>query len=168
MRVRVRTQVRVDATFNRRVQAAAAQAARQTFDEVWAEILDGMGSPIWQWTPGVITFRGGTYRRDGTRTAGTPVGTPRNIVDTGQLRASGYMTVNGVLATFRFPLNYATAVHYGAMIYPWGDKTRERVYLPPRPFIAAPLGIMPYPGITPFPLAERFRENFSTAWRNVR
>lgn len=168
MRARVRTRVTVDATFSRRVQAAANQAARITFDQAWEHILDTMGSPVWRWTPGRVTYRGGTYRKDGSRTKGTAVGSPRNIVDTGLLRASGSMTVTGTLATFRFSLNYATAVHNGAYIYPWGDKTRQRVYLPARPFVTAPLGLVPYSGVPVFPIQQTFRVNFQHAWRTVK
>ena len=168
MKATVRTRVAVDATFSRRVQAAANQAARITFDQAWAHILDTMGSEVWQWPGGRITYRGATYRQDGTRTKGKPVGSPRNIVDTGLLRASGFMIVNGALATFKFPLGYATAVHYGAMIHPWGDKSRPKVYLPPRPFVTAPLGLDPYPGVPVFPVRQSFRENFQRAWKTVK
>jgi hypothetical protein len=168
MRATVRTRVTIDATFSRRVQAAANQAARQTFDEAWAHILDTMGSEVWRWEAGRITYRGGTYRQDGSRTKGRPVGSPRNIVDTGLLRASGYMIVDGALATFKFPLGYATAVHYGADIYPWGDKTKPKVHLPARPFVTAPLGLDPYPGVPVFPLRQTFRENFQRAWKTIK
>lgn len=168
MRATVRTRVAIDANFSRRVHAAAVQAAKLTFDQAWEHILDTMGSEVWWWPAGRITYRGSTYRKDGSRTQGTPVGSPRNIVDTGLLRASGSMRVDGVMATFRFPLNYATAVHNGAFIYPWGDKTRTRVYLPPRPFVTAPLGLTPYPGVPVFPIQQQFRLNFQRAFKTVR
>ena len=167
MRATVRTRVAIDANFSRRVQAAAVQAAKLTFDQAWEHILDQMGSEVWRWTAGRITYRGSTYRQDGSRTQGTPVSSPRNIVDTGLLRASGYMTVNGTMATFRFTLNYATAVHNGAFIYPWGNKNAARVYLPPRPFVTAPLGLTPYPGVPVFPIRQQFRLNFQRAFRTV-
>ena len=63
MRARVRTRVTVDATFSRRVQAAANQAARITFDQSWEHILDTMGSPVWRWTPGRVTYRGRVMNR---------------------------------------------------------------------------------------------------------
>lgn len=167
MRATIRTRVVIDQTLNRRVQAAAIKAARITFDEAWAHILDTMGSQVWAWPAGRITYRGATYRKDGSRTKGTAVGSPRNIIDTGLLRASGYMTVNGTMATFRFPLNYATPVHDGAFIFPWGNKKAAKVYLPPRPFVAAPLGLTQYPGIPVFPLREQFRLNFRRAFKTV-
>ena len=134
MRATVRTRVTVDATFSRRVQAAANQAARITFDQAWEHILDTMGSPVWRWTPGRVTYRGKEL----------------------------------TLATFRFSLNSATAVHNGAWIYPWGDKTRQRVYLLPRPYVTAPLGLVPYSGVPVFPIQQTFRVNFQHAWRTVK
>ena len=62
MRATVRTRVAVDANFSRRVQAAAVQAAKLTFDQAWEHILDQMGSEVWRWTAGRITYRGSTYR----------------------------------------------------------------------------------------------------------
>jgi len=147
MRVRARTSVRVNLSVESRARAAADAAAKIVFNEAFAEILDTMGSKVWSWPRGE---------------------SPRNIVDTGLLRASGSVTINSTLAHYRFVLNYAEAVHYGAWIYLFGDRTKERVFLPPRPFVTAVLGIERYPGITPYDLQAQFRENFRTAWRTQR
>ena len=147
MRVRARTSVRINLSVESRARAAADAAAKIVFNEAFAEILDTTGSKVWSWPRGE---------------------SPRNIVDSGLLRASGSVTINSTLAHYRFVLNYATAVHNGAWIYPFGDRTKERVFLPPRPFVTAVLGIERYPGITPYDLQAQFRENFRTAWRTQR
>lgn len=165
MKLTVRTKATVSPQLSERLRQAINEAAHATWQETWGVVLDTMGSPVWQWPR--ETVRGRSYDRQGRRTAGRIVGSPRNIVDTGLLRQSGYLTTTGTLASFRFTLNYATAVHNGAWIYPWGDKTRDRVFLPGRPFLGAILGTTPYPGVEPYPIAERFRLNLRTAYRSV-
>ena len=61
-------------------------------------------------------------------------------------------------ATFTWSANYATAVHEGAMIYPWGNRNARRVQLPARPWTRAVLGQENVSGIQPFPIAQRLRD----------
>lgn len=63
----------------------------------------------------------------------TPTG-QADIYDTGELMASGTVTVdsNGITVAYSAP--YAALVHYGGYINPYGNQS-ARVYLPPRPWV---------------------------------
>lgn len=166
MRLKERISVRVKVDIAGKSQRASESAARIVFPELFSAFQDAIGSPVWQWPR--ETIRGSTYRRDGTRTPGKVVGSPRNIVDLGTLRASGYITVNGSLGTFRWAVGYATAVHYGANIHPWGDKSRPTVNLPARPWTDAVLGRILVAGIEPYNYREVYKTAFVAAWNKQR
>jgi hypothetical protein len=55
-------------------------------------------------------------------------------VDTGELMASGRVTLseNGITISYDAP--YAALIHYGGYIHPYGN-VNLRVFLPPRPWI---------------------------------
>jgi len=150
---------------SRQAGEAAEAAARIVFPELNSAFQDAIGSPVWQWPR--ETVRGATYRSDGTRTPGKVVGSPRNIVDLGTLRASNYFNISGTMGTFRWAVGHATAVHYGANIYPWGDKTRT-VNLPARPWTDAVLGKILVPGIEPYNYKEVYKAAFISAWKRQR
>jgi hypothetical protein len=166
MRLATRATVRVNPATLSRAQRAAETAARVVFPELNGAFQDALGSKVWDWPR--TTYRGGTYRRDGSRTKGIAVTSPRNIVDLGTLRASNSFEVSGNLCTFRWAVGYATAVHYGATIHPWGDKTRPLVNLPARPWTSAVLGTIRIPGIEPYDYREQYRASFIQAWPNLK
>ena len=161
MKLKSRIKVQVKLDIAGKSQRAAEAATRIVIPELNSAFQDAIGSPVWQWPR--KTVRGSTYRRDGTRTKGKVVESPRNIVDLGTLRASGYFVISGTLATFRWPVGYATAVHYGANIHPWGDKTRT-VNLPARPWTDAVLGKIRVAGIEPYNYREVYKAAFISAW----
>lgn len=165
MKVSVRTRVQLTPRIAVRSGRAAEIAARVVFPELNSAFQDALGTKAWDWPR--ETIRGATYRQDGTRTPGRKVGSPRNIVDLGTLRASNSFQVNGSLCTFRWSVGYATAVHNGANIHPWGDKSRPLVNLPARPWTSAVLGTIRVPGIEPYDYREAFRANFIKAWKNL-
>jgi hypothetical protein len=166
MRLATRATVRVNPATLTRAQRASEAAARIVFPELNSAFQDALGTKAWDWPR--TTYRGGTYRRDGSRTKGIAVTSPRNIVDLGTLRASNSFEVSGNLCTFRWAVGYATAVHYGADIHPWGAKTRPLVNLPARPWTSAVLGTIRIPGIEPYDYREQFRASFIQAWRNLK
>lgn len=137
-------------TFNvplaRRAEEAAQVAAKVVFTEMNGRFQDAIGSKVWQWP------------RQTVRSNGRAVGSPRNIVDTGALRQSNIFTQSGYEAVFRWTQNYASFVHEGAMVYPFGDTSRERVYNPGRPWTSAVLGTEKVVGIEPYDYRKRFRE----------
>lgn len=163
MKLKTRISVKVNLNVAQKSQRAAEAAARIVFPELNSAFLDAMGSPVWQWPR--KTIRGSTYRRDGTRTPGKAVGSPRNIVDLGTLRASNYFSINSTLGTFRWAVGYATAVHYGANIHPWGDKLKPKVNLPARPWVDAVLGKLLIAGIEPYDYREVYKAAFLRAWK---
>ena len=165
MRLKSRVSVQVNLDVAGKSQRAAESAARIVFPELNSAFQDAIGSPVWQWPR--ETVRGATYRRDGTRTPGKVVKAPRNIVDLGTLRASNYFSISGTMGTFRWAVGYATAVHYGAEIYPWGDKTRT-VNLPARPWTDAVLGKILVAGIEPYNYKEVYKTAFVAAWNKQR
>lgn len=59
----------------------------------------------------------------------------RDIVDTGNLKnsASIALTADGIDISYDAP--YAGIIHYGGYIQPYGDNSRERVFIPGRPWI---------------------------------
>lgn len=57
-----------------------------------------------------------------------------DIYDTGELLASGTVSVTGNGVSISYDAPYAALVHYGGYVSPYGNQS-ARVYLPPRPWI---------------------------------
>ena len=82
-----------------------------------------MKSSVWNW-------------RDGTR----------DIVDSGDLMNSQSVSWNGSSFDISYGTPYAGLVHDGGYIYPYGNMSANKVYLPGRPWISATLeGTGPVP-----------------------
>lgn len=150
------TGVKVSTGFSSRTAQAAETAARIVFPELNSAFQAALGSKAWDWPRVTI------------RSNGQEVGTPRNIVDRGTLRASNSFTMNGLTATFKWSVGYATAVHYGASIHPWGDKDRPKVSLPARPWTSAVLGVVKVSGIKEFDYEGKFNRAFVVAWNKIK
>jgi hypothetical protein len=157
--------VKLAPSFNAKINLAAEQAASIVFPELNSAFMAAMGAEVWQWPR--QTIRKGVYTKSGKRSQGTIVGSPRNIVDLGTLRASGSYTISGTLGTFTWSVGYATAVHNGARIHPWGDRSRPLVDLPPRPWTSAVLGTIDNPNIKPYPYGKMFKLAFISAYRKL-
>jgi hypothetical protein len=167
MRVATRATVRVNPATLTRAQRASEAAARVVFPELNSAFQGALGSRVWYHPRD--TQRGGSYRRDGSRTKGVLVRAGlRNIVDLGTLRASNSFQISGSLCTFRWAVGYATAAHNGANIHPWGDKTRPLVNIPPKPWTSAVLGTIKIPGIEPYDYRARYRASFIQAFRSLK
>lgn len=85
-----------------------------------------------------------------------------DIYETGELLNSGTVSVttNGVSIAYSAP--YAALVHYGGYINPYGNES-ARIYLPPRPWVAAVLnGLGP---IKAFDFERYYREEIEKAFR---
>lgn len=154
MKVTARTSVKVNLDISAKAAKAAESAARTVFPELNSAFQDAIGSKVWEWPRTTI------------RSNGKEVTTPRNIVDTGILKASNSFSVSGTLGTFKWAVDYATAVHYGANIYPWGNRKAEKVNLPARPWTSAVLGDIQIGGIEPFDYRSRFKTAFIAALRS--
>jgi hypothetical protein len=153
MKFTARTSVKVNLDVAGKSSRALEVARKIVAAELNSAFQDALGSKVWSWDRATI------------RSNGQEVGSPRNIVDTGILKASNSFQVNGTLATFKWSVDYAAAVHYGASIYPWGDKSRPKVNLPARPWTSAVLGTINYGGIEPYDYRSELRAAFISAWR---
>jgi hypothetical protein len=126
-------------------EQAAQRATEIVMGELYGAFQQSFTAQAWAWP------------RETKRTVGT-AGSPRNIIDTGSLRQSGSYQMSGPFqATFKWSANYATAVHEGAMIYPWGNRNAQRVQLPPRPWTRAVLGQENVSGIVTYNVADRLK-----------
>ena len=75
-------------------------------------------------------------------------GGARDIVDTGRLKNSLSVTVSGDEILIYYDAPYASVVHEGGYIRPYGNKKIDAVYLPGRPWVDAVLfGNGPVPSV---------------------
>lgn len=95
--------------------------------EALREALDAaVASSVWQWN------EGGS----------------RDIVDTGALRSSLSVSIDGQEITIDYGVPYAAFVHYGGYVKPYGNAKIEAVYIPGRPWIDSVLfGTGPVPAL---------------------
>ena len=88
------------------------------------------------------------------------VGSPRSIVDSGDLKQSRDFQLNraGLVANWSWNVDYAAAVHEGAYINPFGN-TSKTVQLPARPWTEAVLqGNTVAQGIEVYPVSENLKK----------
>lgn len=110
--------------------------------ELTKALNDAMDASIWKWNPGVTTLRKN----------GDEVTSPRNIVDTGALKASFRINIKGNSVDFAYREPYSRLVHWGGYIQPYGNPKASKVYVPGRPWITSVLN--GENGFTAFPFKE--------------
>ena len=96
--------------------------------QVSSSLNNAMDLPIWDWP------------RATRRKSGETVTAPRNIVDTGALKASLFIQSDApdhVSGFYDSP--YARLVHYGGYVTPYSNPAAQAVYVPGRPWIKAAL-----------------------------
>ena len=129
--------------------AAIESSLKQALDRA-------MESPSWGWTGTV------TKRRNGSET-----GSPRDIVDTGRLQASGKVVASYLVTKTKFEVRYtapyAQLVHQGGYIQPYGRRDRDTVYLPARPWIRSVM--LGENGFEKFDVDGIMNEAISKAWK---
>jgi hypothetical protein len=144
-------------------EAAARQATEFVMEELAAAFQASFDANAWNWPEDIGTrkLNGATVKeklesfQDGE---GVKAGNPRNIIDSGNLRQTDSWWMSGPYeATFKWSADYATAVHEGAYIYPWGNKRAMRIYLPARPWTRAVLGQENVSGIRVYNVGDRLR-----------
>lgn len=134
-------------------------ATEKAFVEVAGELTARFDAAIsgnhWPWPDSTPRFgaSGGTTLADASRNwntylngNGTGVapksvaGSPRSIVDSGDLKQSRNFSLNAsaLTAQWTWDVDYAAAVHNGAYIHPFGNKSKL-VQLPGRPWTTAVL-----------------------------
>lgn len=156
-----------------RAEASAQKATEAVMREVFAAFQQSFTAKAWDWPDDLPTrkLKGATLAekiRSYRKGEGIRAGNPRNLIDVGSLRQSGAWELSGYTATFRWSANYATAVHEGATIRPWGNKRAMPVRLPARPWTAAVLGRVTVPGIRPFPIEQRLKDVWLAYFRSGR
>lgn len=139
--------VKLDSSnFRAKAEQAAQRAAQITMGELSAAFQQSFTAVAWAWP------------RRTVRSGGEVAGSPRNLIDTANLRQSHSWAMTGPYeATFKWSARYATAVHEGAHIRPWGNEDADLVYLPPRPWCRATLGLENVDGVVVYKLDERLR-----------
>lgn len=125
-----------------KLQAATEKAFRQVASELDGRFQDAISSAVWPWPrPTKRGLSGSTLgeKAKAWKKASFNTGSPRSIVDSGDLKASHTFTINGLSAEYVWTTEYAAAVHDGARIHPWGDPKNGTVELPARPWTTAVL-----------------------------
>ncbi len=111
---------------------ALSSSTRKVENQVKEAINTNMTSSIWAWP------------RDTERQSGRTVGSPRDIIDTGNLLSKNYVrityTTRGASIIVGNNSPYAGIVHFGGYILPYGDRSKRPVFIPGRPWIGVALG----------------------------
>ena len=161
--------VKVTVSQSTNLQAMAEAAAQRATQIVMAELSaafdQSFTAAAWDWPRSLPTRKlsGATLAekiRSYNAGQGITPPNPRNLIDNGNpgLRGSASWQMTGPYqATFNWSADYATAVHEGASIYPWGNRNAARVQLPARPWTRAVLGQENVPGIRVYNAADRLR-----------
>lgn len=122
---------------SRQATEAMQLAFRSSMGELDAQFDDAIASSVWAWPRNTRRRRGGL------------VGSPRNIIDEGNLRQTSVWGLTTPLsARFRWSAPYSTAVHEGATL-------RNGTRLPARPWTGAVLGTRPVNGIAVYDVTQR-------------
>lgn len=116
------------AKFQATLKGASKQAMGVTQRGLEQDLVGAMRDEVWLWS--------GTTQRMNGRT----VGSPRNIVDMGRLLNSLTWTksaanASGYKLTGKYSAPYATQVHYGAYVRPYGNSNAAAVWTPGRPWV---------------------------------
>lgn len=94
-------------------EKGVAEANRIIADMLAIALDEAMESVVWMWSDGAS----------------------RDIIDTGALKKSRTITVEGPRIMISYNLPYAALVHYGGYVLPYGNRNAQRVYLPGRPWV---------------------------------
>lgn len=147
---------------------AADKAAQKAFEATTRELFGAMQQSFtakaWDWPRDLPTrkLKGATLKEKIAsyhKGEGVRAGNPRNLIDVGNLRQTGYYEFTSRhTAKFTWSAEYARFVHEGGAIRPWGNKRAPMVVIPARPWTSAVLGRVTVPGIRPFQFSQRLRD----------
>jgi phage gpG-like protein len=126
------------------LKQAAAEAMKDVVGELTGRFDDAMSRDVWPWPRDSKRGVAGDTLKERSRAwkkASFNVGKTRNVVDSGDLKQSGELNYDAgsLSAEWVWTAEYAAAVHEGAWVHPWGDKTKQKVQLPARPWTKAVL-----------------------------
>lgn len=97
-------------------EAEVASVMGRLANELSRALTEALKSPVWAWNGGA-----------------------RDIYNTGELARSLSIVTSGKGLTISYGAPYASIIHNGGYIFPYGNKNARPVYLPPRPWIQAVL-----------------------------
>lgn len=150
----------------KRLDAAAAKAMKTVAAELDGRFTDAISSNVWVWPrQSKRGTQAGTLRETAKkwRQKNYDTGSPRSIVDSGELKASGDFSLYGTRAEWVWTTEYASFVHDGAWIYPWQNRKAAKVLLPARPWTEAVLFGHPHYSGEVYDVNKRLREEFIKA-----
>lgn len=163
------TNIKATVTFELDGDPASAlrAAAEQAFAEVAGELTGRFDAAVsgnhWPWPRESKRFGGGVDLGDAAskwRSASFNTASPRSIVDSGDLKQSRDMNLNlsALTCEWSWNVDYAAAVHEGAVIQPWNNKLARPVTLPARPWVDAVLyGNTVATGIEVYPVTKKLK-----------
>jgi len=116
--------------YARQVAGGLRAGDQLILSELKMKLDENMDNDLWAWP---------VSKKDGTSTTervnGTLVRDPRNIVDTGRLKASLRMRADDGVVNIAYREPYALITHYGGYILPYGNRHARPVFLPARPWV---------------------------------
>lgn len=137
-------QVEIPADVTAALKAAAGEALMEVAGELTGRFTDAINGNYWPWPRQSKRGVGGSTLRERAKAwkaAPFNTGTTRDINDSGDLGQSMVfdLDLSNLSAEWVWTAEYAAAVHDGAWIHPWGDRTKAKVQLPARPWTTAVL-----------------------------
>lgn len=130
---------RVQGSLRAQADAAARRATQVVMGELSAAFQQSFTAVAWSWP------------RPTVRSNGAIVGSPRNIIDTANLRQSHSWQLTGPFqATYLWSAEHATAAFNGAVL-------RNGTILPARPLQRAVMGLESVSNVQTYPLEDRLR-----------
>jgi hypothetical protein len=137
----------------RLAEQAAERAVVIVMEELYGAFQQSFTAEAWAWP------------RTTQRTKGT-VGSPRNLIDTANLRATGlYGMIDKYQANFRWGAEYASAVHEGYVTKLRGGRQGPGQIVPARPWTRAVLGQENVPGVATYDVGKRLRDVWMVQFR---
>ena len=149
------------------LRKAAEAAMKTTAAELDGRFDDAISSSVWPWPRSSKRGLSGSTvgeRAKSWASKGFNTGTPRSIVDSGELKQSKVFNVKGLKAEWAWTASYAAAVHEGARIHPWGD-TAYYINLPGRPWTDAVLEGGTPASLPVYPFTEELAKNLTRRLR---
>lgn len=147
------------AKFNATLKGASAKAMQTTITGLSQDLEGAMRDAVWSWP-------GSTIRSDGST-----AGAIRNIVDTNRLNSSlkwkkQGATTKGYTLFGIYKAPYATQVHYGAYVKPYGNPFANAVWTPGRPWVEGVLfgnkGV-----VDPYDVVGDFNFALENVWKSI-
>ena len=161
-------EAQLDGSAVKALRKAAEAAMKTTAAELDGRFDDAISSAVWPWPRSSKRGVGGSTvgeRAKQWANKGFNTGTPRSIVDSGELKQSKVFNVTGLKAEWAWTANYAAAVHEGARITPWGDPKNGTVTLPARPWTDAVLNGGTPASLPVYPFTDELSKNIGKLLR---